>query len=119
MPSRLVSAAVAGAFASLVLPLAAAPAGAAETKMMNKTMNKAEMMKMREMTKSKLATGKMEQCYGVALKGKNDCYAGAGTTCAGTSTVNYQGNAFKVVPTGTCVKMHTPKGLGSLTPKKA
>ncbi|MGV2497422.1 BufA1 family periplasmic bufferin-type metallophore [Pelagerythrobacter aerophilus] len=43
-----------------------------------------------------------EKCYGIALKGKNDCKAGPGTTCAGTSTVDYQGNAWKYVDTGTC-----------------
>jgi len=58
----------------------------------------------------------MEHCYGVALAGHNDCKAGAGTTCAGTSKVNYQGNAFKVVKAGTCAKIKTPKGHGSLTP---
>jgi len=45
-----------------------------------------------------------EKCYGVALKGQNDCAAGAGTTCAGTSKVDYQGNAWKSVPSGTCTK---------------
>ncbi len=58
----------------------------------------------------------MEKCYGVALAGKNDCAAGPGTTCAGTSTRDYQGNAWKLVPTGTCVTIQTPKGAGSLTP---
>ena len=60
---------------------------------------------------------KTEKCYGVALAGKNDCKAGAGTSCAGTSTVNYQGNAWKLVPKGTCETIKTPKGQGSLTPK--
>jgi uncharacterized membrane protein len=46
-----------------------------------------------------------EKCYGVALKGKNDCAAGPGTSCAGTSTSDYQGNAWKHVSAGTCVKM--------------
>jgi uncharacterized membrane protein len=50
-------------------------------------------------------TADQEKCFGIALKGKNDCKAGAGTTCAGTSTVDYQGNAFKVVPKGTCTTM--------------
>ena len=59
----------------------------------------------------------MEKCYGVALKGQNDCAAGAGTTCAGTSKVDYQGNSWKAVPKGTCTTMKTPKGNGSLTPK--
>jgi uncharacterized membrane protein len=58
-----------------------------------------------------------EKCYGVALAGKNDCAAGAGTTCAGTSKVDYQGNSWITVPKGTCTTMKTPKGNGSLTPK--
>jgi uncharacterized membrane protein len=57
-----------------------------------------------------------EKCYGVALKGQNDCAAGPGTTCAGTSKVDYQGNAWKLVPKGTCTAMQTPLGPGSLTP---
>ncbi len=57
-----------------------------------------------------------EKCYGVALKGQNDCAAGPGTTCAGTSRVDYQGNAWKLVSKGTCVTMQTPLGPGSLTP---
>ncbi|MDH7638292.1 BufA1 family periplasmic bufferin-type metallophore [Sphingomonas oryzagri] len=59
----------------------------------------------------------MEKCYGVALAGHNDCKAGAGTTCAGTAKVNYQGNAWKLVKAGTCTTTKTPKGFGSLTPK--
>ena len=55
-----------------------------------------------------------EKCYGVALKGQNDCAAGPGTTCAGTSKVDYQGNAWKAVPKGSCTAMKTPKGMGSL-----
>ncbi len=60
-----------------------------------------------------------EKCYGVALKGQNDCAAGAGTTCAGTSKVDYQGNAWKYIAKGTCETMTTPKGKGSLTPTKS
>jgi uncharacterized membrane protein len=60
-----------------------------------------------------------ERCFGVALKGQNDCAAGPGTTCAGTSKVDYQGNAWKYVPKGTCVSISTPKGKGSLEEKKA
>jgi len=64
----------------------------------------------------KSAQGK-EKCYGVALAGKNDCSAGPGTTCAGTSTVDYQGNAWKYVPAGTCTTMKLPGGKqGSLEP---
>lgn len=61
----------------------------------------------------------MEKCYGVSLAGKNDCAAGPGTTCAGTSKVDYQGNAWKNVPAGTCESIKTPKGTGSLKPIKA
>lgn len=57
-----------------------------------------------------------EKCYGIALKGQNDCAAGEGTSCAGTSSVDYQGNAWKLVPKGTCVTTETPLGSGSLTP---
>ena len=45
-----------------------------------------------------------EKCFGVAMKGKNDCAAGPGTTCAGTSKMDYQGNAWSYVPKGTCEK---------------
>ncbi|MDE2623647.1 MAG: DUF2282 domain-containing protein [Betaproteobacteria bacterium] len=44
-----------------------------------------------------------EKCFGVALKGHNDCKAGPGTTCAGTASVDYQGNAWKYVPKGSCI----------------
>ena len=50
-------------------------------------------------------TPSQEKCYGVAMAGKNDGKAGAGTSCAGTSTVNYQGNAWKFVKAGTCTAM--------------
>ena len=59
----------------------------------------------------------MEKCFGVALAGKNDCKAGAGTSCAGTSKADYQGNAWKLVKAGTCTSIKTPKGNGSLSPK--
>ncbi len=49
-----------------------------------------------------------EKCYGVSLAGKNDCGAGAGTTCAGTSTVDYQGNAWSLVEAGTCMDIELP-----------
>ena len=48
------------------------------------------------------------------MAGQNDCAAGPGTTCAGTSKVDYQPNAWKYVAKGTCVSMTTPKGKGSL-----
>ncbi|MCT8329703.1 BufA1 family periplasmic bufferin-type metallophore [Albidovulum sediminis] len=56
-----------------------------------------------------------EKCFGVSLAGQNDCAAGPGTTCAGTSKVDYQGNAWKMVPAGTCTTMELPDGrMGSL-----
>jgi uncharacterized membrane protein len=57
------------------------------------------------------------KCYGVAMAGQNDCKAGEGTTCAGTSTIDYQGNSWKLVPEGTCTSMELPDGrMGSLEP---
>ena len=61
-------------------------------------------------------TPKMEKCYGVSLAGKNDCKAGAGPSCAGTSRTDYQGNAWKLVAKGTCTSIETPRGKGSLSP---
>jgi len=58
--------------------------------------------------------GEKERCYGIALAGQNDCAAGPGTSCAGTSKADYQGNAWKYVAKGTCAGMKTPKGAGSL-----
>ena len=113
MSNRLISAVVASAFAAALSSMSPMAASAA--------MTDAEMKKMMEDNQAKsmamMKTGKFEQCYGVALKGKNDCFAGAGTTCAGTSTADYQGNAWKLVDKGTCTTMDTPSGKGSLTPK--
>lgn len=112
MSNRTLNAMVAGAFAVAVGTLAATSATAQSNAGMEKMMKQKQAETMKA-----LKGGKMEKCYGVALKGQNDCYAGAGTTCAGTSTVDYQGNAFKLEPKGTCTTMNTPKGAGSLTPK--
>ena len=58
-----------------------------------------------------------EKCFGVALKGQNDCAAGPGTTCQGTSTVDFQGNSWKYVRGDTCTSIVLPDGKhGSLTP---
>lgn len=103
--SLAVAAAVAAAAGAAALPMA-------QAKMM---MTEAQMMKTRAANQKRMMAQHLDKCFGVALKGHNDCYAGAGTTCAGTSTINYQGNAFKLVPHGTCTKMVTPKGHGSLT----
>jgi len=59
-----------------------------------------------------------DKCFGIAVKGDNDCAAGPGTTCAGTSTVDYQGNSWKYVAKGTCDTVKTPLGNGSLQPIK-
>ncbi len=107
MSNRTLNAMVAGAFAVVIGSLATSALA----------QSKADMEKMMKDADASIKAGKMEKCYGVALKGQNDCYAGAGTTCAGTSNVDYQGNAFKLEPKGTCTTMNTPKGTGSLTPK--
>ncbi len=65
------------------------------------------------------SAGDKEKCYGVAPAGKNDCAAGPGTSCAGTSKVDYQGSAWKSVPKGTCEKTASttsPTGFGQLKP---
>ncbi|SFK01149.1 DUF2282 domain-containing protein [Methylocapsa palsarum] len=60
-----------------------------------------------------------EKCYGVSLKGQNDCAAGAGTSCAGSSKVDYDGSIWKYVPKGTCTTIKTPNGVGSLKAVKS
>lgn len=66
-----------------------------------------------------------EKCYGVSAAGKNDCAAGAGTSCAGTSKAHDQADAWKFVPAGTCTKTASktsPTGYGQLAafkPKSA
>ena len=68
------------------------------------------------------AADDMEKCFGVAMQGKNDCAAGAGTTCAGTSKMDNQANAWKLVPKGTCGKTASstsPTGFGQLAAFKA
>ncbi|VVO56531.1 hypothetical protein PS896_00571 [Pseudomonas fluorescens] len=68
------------------------------------------------------ADADMEKCFGVAMKGHNDCAAGAGTTCAGTAKMDYQANAWKLVPKGTCATTESktsPTGFGQLEAFKA
>jgi len=63
------------------------------------------------------AADKSEKCFGVSMAGKNDCKAGAGTTCAGTSKKDFAGNSWKHVPAGTCTTMvskTSPTGHGQL-----
>lgn len=88
------------------LALAALTSGAA--------MAQADAMKSGEMAKPA-----MEKCFGVSMAGKNDCAAGPGTTCAGTSKMDYQANAWKYVPAGTCTSIKTPKGMGSMMATKS
>lgn len=64
-----------------------------------------------------LAQDGMEKCFGVSLAGKNDCAAGPGTTCAGTSKVDYQGNAWSLVPAGTCATMELPADMDNMMRK--
>ncbi len=63
----------------------------------------------------KTPRGRKDKCYGVALAGENDCKAGAGTSCEGTSTVDFQGNAWTYAPKGTCEFIVTPEGTASLS----
>jgi uncharacterized membrane protein len=83
--SAVLATAVATAFASMA---AAAPLSDAEVK-------------------AAMDAGK-EKCYGVSLAAMNDCAAGPGTTCQGTSTVDFQGNAWAFVAGGTCASIKVP-----------
>lgn len=87
MKNSLITLAIAGSIASALASIAV-PASAADSK---------------------------EKCYGVALKGQNDCAAGK-HDCAGKATMSYDKMSFKLVPTGSCTSMKTPKGHGTLTP---
>ena len=66
---------------------------------------------------STVAAGEQENCYGVVLKGQNDC-AAAQHSCAGQATISYDGQSWKAVPKGTCVNIKSPYGPGSLKPIK-
>jgi uncharacterized membrane protein len=59
-------------------------------------------------------SGRKEKCYGIALAGENDCKAGKGTSCEGTSTIDYQGDAWTYAPKGVCEHIVTPEGAASL-----
>ncbi|WP_308365926.1 MULTISPECIES: DUF2282 domain-containing protein [unclassified Microbulbifer] len=101
MNRKVTSAALALAFSTAVT-LAASPALAAGDK-----------------DKGDKDKGDKEKCYGVALAGQNDCADGPGTTCAGSSKRNYQGNTWKYVPKGTCKEIPSPTsptGKGQLQP---
>jgi uncharacterized membrane protein len=110
MSTRLLPALVVGAFATALSSLAVVPASAED-------FSAAQKKTQAEHT-ALVKSGKLEPCFGTAVKGQNDCYAGPGTTCAGTSTSDWQGNAFKLVPKGSCTSIATPNGNGSLAPKQ-
>lgn len=59
---------------------------------------------------TEVAAAEKEKCFGISKAGENDCAAGEGTSCAGTSVVDYQGNAWTYTEAGEC----EPQG-GSLT----
>ena len=96
---------------SLLGALALAASAVAQAPQQNGQSNAAPKMPTAEQMKN------MEKCYGVARAGQNDCKAGPGTTCSGTSRVDYQGNAWKLVAKGTCTSIKTPRGNGSLSEK--
>ena len=58
--------------------------------------------------------GRKDKCYGIALAGENDCKAGKGTSCEGTSTVDFQGNAWTFAPKGSCDFIVSPEGPAAL-----
>ena len=62
-----------------------------------------------------LGDGRKDKCYGIALAGENDCKAGPGTSCEGSSTMDFQGNAWTYAPAGSCKFIVTPKGSASLS----
>ena len=98
--SKISNAALAGAVLAAFASFSAAPASA-------------DMAAAKAKTEAAVKTGKFEPCYGVALKGQNDCAAGA-HSCAGSATTDYDPASFKLVPAGTCTSMKTPKGMGML-----
>ncbi len=109
MSTRMLSTLIAGAFATALGSLSAGSASAKGFTQAQKNIQAEHTVLVK--------SGKLEPCFGTAAKGQNDCYAGAGTTCAGTSTSDWQGNAFKLVPKGSCTSIVTPHGNGSLSPK--
>ncbi|MEO8668617.1 MAG: DUF2282 domain-containing protein [Bauldia sp.] len=100
MTNTLSTATLVGAFAMALGSFAVTPAAA-------------DMAAAKAKTEMKMGTGKFEPCYGVAMKGQNDCAEGA-HSCAGLSTADYDPASFKLVPTGTCTTMKTPNGMGML-----
>jgi uncharacterized membrane protein len=56
------------------------------------------------LTQSADAAGSKEKCFGVAKAAQNDCQT-ATSSCAGTSKVDGQKDAWIYVPKGTCAKI--------------
>lgn len=88
---------------------------------MSKTALAAAILGAATLASAAAKTETQEECYGISPAGENDCGAGEGTTCAGSSTVDYQGNAWTLVDKGTCesieIKAADGRTLhGSLTP---
>jgi uncharacterized membrane protein len=55
-----------------------------------------------------------EKCYGVNIRGRNDCAAPGAHGCAGESTLANDPRSWIYVPVGTCAKIQG----GSLTQKQ-
>ncbi len=110
--SELVTAALVEALG----PVSATSLGARET-----ATNEADVEKMLKKGHGDIAAPRAEKCYGVALKGQNDLRTAvktaAGTTCAGTTTIDDQGGDFRLEPDGTCLTLKMPNRVGGLTPK--
>ena len=100
----------AGAMAAALVALAACTAEQGDSAASNGSEQVAAATTEAEAAAMSEVSGEKEKCFGIALAGENDCAAGPGTTCAGTSTVDYQGNAWKYVAEGDCEAMG-----GSLT----
>ncbi len=73
-------------------------------------------VKFAEWTEGERLRGRKDKCYGIALTGENDCKAGAGTSCQGSSTIDFQGDAWTYAPKGSCEFIVTPNGAASLDP---
>lgn len=69
------------------------------------------------------AADDMEKCFGISKAGQNDCAAEGANSCAGTSKVDFDMHAWKLVKKGTCLTttVTLPDGKtrnGSLTVAK-
>ena len=60
-----------------------------------------------------------EKCFGIALKGQNDCAAAGVHDCAGKAAADFEGGSWKAVAKGTCTGMTVQGRKGSLTAVKS